>query len=98
VPDPSILKTERPPYLPRSIKMVIGPEAHGQRPCRLLLRGAGSLFDPIQTLAAKIAVLHDADIIQCRCASFRRHNLGILPKLPSVPALSDDIALREGGR
>jgi hypothetical protein len=53
--------------------------------------------DPIQTLAAKIAVLQNADIIQCRCASLRRHNLDILPKLPSVTALSDDIALREGG-
>jgi hypothetical protein len=36
--DPSILKTERPPRHPRSIKMVIGPKAHGQRPCRLLPR------------------------------------------------------------
>jgi hypothetical protein len=41
---------------------------------------------------------HSTDIIQCGCASFRRHDLDFLPKLPSVTAFSDDIAFTEGGR
>lgn len=85
-----------------------GVAGRSGRPSSRFIRSWGTPDVPATWLASppmtssrhwppKIALLHNAEIIQCGCASLRRHNLHIPPKLPSVVVLSDDIALREGG-